>query len=483
VTSRDIRRALVGLVVLAAALRLWRIGHQSYWLDEAFTVGLVNEDFVGMLKGVRETESTPHLFYTLAWLWEKVVGDGEAALRSLSALVGTATVPVAYLAARELFKPVVALTAAALVAVNPWLVWYSQEARAYALLVLLATAALLFFLRARSGDRRSLALWALFSALAVLTHYFAAFMVAPMGLWLIWTRRERAPLVASGAVAAVGVALAPLALDQRASGHTKFIESIALGDRVSDLPKKFVTGELGTPTPGIGAAAGLLVMVALTLLVARAPEQDRTRALGLAGLVAVTLAVPLLLAVAGFDYLFPRNAIAAFVPAAIALAAGFATSRVGLAAAAALCVIAVAVNIQVSFNESLQRDDFRGLAKALGQPEGDRAIVISSQVQLRGLEQYAGPLPKFPPSGVDVYEVDAVLITRDGIERQPQSPGEGFELVERRGTESWQLVRFRAVQGRQAQTGGPVLLGVDGRAAEATRLEDEVPTLRLQSRR
>ena len=480
--SRDIRRALVGLVVLAAALRFWRIGHQSYWLDEAFTVGLVNEDLVGMLKGVRETESTPHLYYVLAWLWEKVVGDGEAALRSLSALFGIATVPVAYLAARELFRPLVALTAAALVAVNPWLVWYSQEARAYALLVLLCTAALLFFLRARSGGR-NLALWALLAALAVLTHYFAAFMVAPMALWLVWTRRDRASIVASGAVAAVGMALAPLALDQRASGHTKFIESIPLGDRVTDLPKKFVTGELGTPTPGIGVLAGLLVLVAVGLLVVRAPEEDRNRALGLGALVAVTLAVPLLLAAAGLDYLFPRNAIAAFVPAAIALAAGFATGRAGLAAAAALCAIAVAVNIQVSFNESLQRDDLRGLAKALGKPEADRAIVINPQVQLRALEQYTGPLPKFPQRVVDLYEVDAILITRDDIEREPQPPVEGFELVERRSSESWQLVRFRAVQGRQSDTGGPVLLGVGPPFAEATRLAEEAPAIRLQSRR
>jgi mannosyltransferase len=482
VTSRDIRRALVGLVLLAAALRLWRIGHQSYWLDEAFTVGLVNEDFVGMLKGVRETESTPHLYYSLAWLWAQVAGDGEAALRSLSALFGVATVPVAYLAARELFRPAVALTAAALVAVNPWLVWYSQEARAYALLVLLATAALLFFLRARE-DGRALVLWALFSALAVLTHYFAAFMVGPLALWLLWTRRDRASVIAAGAVAAVGVALAPLALDQRATGHTKFIESIPLGERVTDLPKKFVTGELGTPTPGLGVVAGLLVLAAIALLGWRAAAQDRRRALGLAALVTVTLAVPLTLAVAGFDYLFPRNAIAAFVPAAIALAVGFATSRAGLAAAAALCAIAIAVNIQVSVNEGLQRDDFRGLAEELGPALADRAIVLNPPVQVRGIEQYAGPLPEFPVRVVPVYEVDAVLIRRGDAERRPEPPLPGFRLVERRATASWEIARFRAVSGPRADGGGPRLLGITPALAEASRLDEDVPAVRLQSRR
>jgi mannosyltransferase len=466
VTDRKALRALLGLVALAAALRLWRIGHQSFWLDEVFTVNLADDDLVGMLKGVRETESTPHLYYLLAWLWAKVFGDGEAALRSLSALFGIATVPVAYLAARRLFAPAVAITAAALVAVNPWLVWYSQEARAYALLVLLATTALLFFLRGR------IALWALFSGLAVLTHYFAAFMVAPMALWLLWTRRDRAALVASGAVAAVGLALAPLALDQRASGHTKFIESIPLGTRVSDLPKKFVTGELGTPTPGIGPVAGLLVLAAIVLLV-RAAGEERRRAAGMAVLVLVTLAVPLLLALAGFDYLFPRNAIAAFVPAAIVLAAGFATSRAGLAAAALLCALAVAVNIQVSFNRSLQRDDWRAVAHALGPaPDGNRAIVLSGQVQVAPLEHYVPGLEPYPTSVTALREVVAIDVTRTGPSRVPQAP-EGFTQVERRREESFVLTRFRAA----APTGvGPPFL-------EAARLADGIPAERLQPRR
>ena len=463
-TESKALRLLAGLVILAAALRFWRIGHQSFWLDEVFTVRLVNEDLGGMLKGVRETESTPHLFYSLAWLWEKLVGDGEAALRSLSALFGIATVPVAYLAARELFRPAAALTAAALVAVNPWLVWYSQEARAYALLVLLSTAALLFFLR---GD---LARWALMSALAVLTHYFAAFLVAPMGLWLIWKRRDRASLAASGAVAVVGLALAPLALDQRASGHTKFIEEISLGGRVTDLPKKFVSGELGTPTPGLGPLAGLLVLAGAALLLWRATPEDRRRGLGLAALTAVTLAVPLLLALAGFDYLFPRNAIAALIPAAAALAAGFASHRLGLAAAVALCLTAVAVNIQVGFNASLQRDDWRAVARAIGSPEGgDRGIVLSEQVQLAPLEHYVPELREYPPSGATLGEIVAVRIARSRGSYRPQPPA-GFQLVERRREASFELERFRSRA--PAHVGPPFI--------EAARLEEGVPALRLQ---
>ena len=175
---RSERLALGALVVVAAALRFTRIGHQSFWLDESFTVDLVRRPFGDMLSGVASTESTPPFYYVLAWLWAKLFGHGEAGLRSLSALVGTLTVPVAWRAAREWFSgaPRAGLVAAALVAFNPFFVWYSQEARSYSRLVLMAMLTLLFL------GRRNYWLWALTAGLALLTHYFAAFLVVPEGL-------------------------------------------------------------------------------------------------------------------------------------------------------------------------------------------------------------------------------------------------------------------------------------------------------------
>ncbi|HKP91096.1 MAG TPA: glycosyltransferase family 39 protein, partial [Thermoleophilaceae bacterium] len=252
--------ALLGIVALAAALRFWRIGHQSYWLDEAFTARIVRGDLGGMLDGVRQSESTPPLYYALAWLWERVFGWHEAGLRSLSALFGVATVPAAYAAARAAFASERAgLIAAALFAVNPYLVWYSQEARAYALLVLLCTVALAYLLAERPVG------WGVASALALATHYFAAFLVVPMAVWLLWRRRSRAAWIGVAIPAATALALLPLALEQRDTGHTLFIADIPLGERLWSLPKKLATGELGTPTPGIGVAVGLALLAGAAL--------------------------------------------------------------------------------------------------------------------------------------------------------------------------------------------------------------------------
>ena len=109
------------------------------------------------------------------WFWARLVGDGDAALRSFSALAGLATVPVAHALARELgCRRRVALGAALLVAVNPMLVWYSQEARPYGLLALAGAVSLLAAARAaRTGRRADLVRWGLAAGFAVAVHYLA----------------------------------------------------------------------------------------------------------------------------------------------------------------------------------------------------------------------------------------------------------------------------------------------------------------------
>jgi uncharacterized membrane protein len=181
-----------------------------------------------MLGALPHSESTPPLCYVLAWIWSQFLGTGEAGPRSLSAAIGTATVPATYAAARQLVSPRSAFVAAALVAVSPFLVWYSQEARAYALLVLLGALSLVPLRRAvgpRAG--RPVAAWAVAGSLALATHYFALFLVAAEAVWLLRRASERR--TAATAVAAVGVvavALAVLAAYQaRYAEHTAWISN------------------------------------------------------------------------------------------------------------------------------------------------------------------------------------------------------------------------------------------------------------------
>jgi mannosyltransferase len=210
--------ALALLVALGAAMRFASLGEQSFHHDEVITAARVIPDgFIHMLREVKSSESNPPLYYVLAWSWAKAFGTSEFGLRSLSALFGLATVPIAYCIGAELSSRRTGLIAAALVAVNPMLIWYSQEARSYALLVFFCAVSLLFFVRAlRTNDRRDLWLWALASALALCSHYFAFFAVGVEAAWLLVALRSswRRFLPPLALVGVTGLALVPLILAQ-----------------------------------------------------------------------------------------------------------------------------------------------------------------------------------------------------------------------------------------------------------------------------
>jgi uncharacterized membrane protein len=162
-----------GLVILAgAALRFATLDVQSLWYDEAVTAHLLSMPLTDMLSAIPDSESSPPLYYLLAWLWAHFVGVGEVSLRMLPALFGTATIPVVWALGRRMGGERAGLFAAALVAVNPMLVWFSQEARVYSLLALLAAGLSLLWLRALDAPRPGrLLAWGAVAALALATHY------------------------------------------------------------------------------------------------------------------------------------------------------------------------------------------------------------------------------------------------------------------------------------------------------------------------
>jgi mannosyltransferase len=377
---------LAGITALGVAVRFASLGVQSYHHDEVITAArVIPGGFVHMLREVKASESNPPLYYALAWGWAKLFGSGEVGLRSLSALFGAATVPVAYLIGRELTGRRAGLIAAAIVAVNPMLIWYSQEARSYALLVFFGTLSLLFFVRAlRRGEAGDLALWALASALALCSHYFAFFAIAIEAAWLLTELgRRRAVLAAIGGVAAVGLALLPLVAAQVNPTHIGWIDHSSLPSRVYDTGVSFLIGETGhVIAEPLRAHFALVPALPIGLALLVAALRGNRRELGAIGLgLAVGLGVVLFaaaVALIGKDYVVERNLLPALVPLAAAAAVALATSRarrLGLLVALALCAYWLAFDVYVTRTPNLQRPDFRTLTEDIGPPHGPRAIV------------------------------------------------------------------------------------------------------------
>jgi mannosyltransferase len=461
--------AVVGaLTALAAVLRFAAIGHQGFWYDEGSTALLVHASPIRMLRLLPHRESTPPLYYCLAWVWARVFGYGEAGLRSLSALAGVATVPVVYAAGARLISRRAGLVAAALTACNPLLIWYSQEARSYALLVLLTAFSLSAFANAsEEPSPRRLTVWALAAVLALATHYYAVLAVIPEAVWLLAAhRRTRAVRLGVGAVGLFGLALIPLAVAQAGTGHTSWIAAIPLGPRLGQIPRQFLIG-FGAPAAGWMALAGAVIVAgALASLTCRADAHERRGALLAASIVAAGLALQLLLVAGGSDQLITRNVLALWVPAALLVAAGLGARRagmLGLAGAAALCAVGVVAAVGVMRDRNLQRPDWRPAARALGPrpaagSAAGRAILVQHYRQLLPLSLYMPGLRAVPRRGALVSELDVISIAAPrvrlcwwgaacnltGSQMQSSYPIPGFRVIWRRRELQFTILRMVA---------------------------------------
>ncbi len=166
-------------------MRFYRLGAQSLWNDEGLSYGLAGRDVPTILRSAA-ADIHPPGYYLLLKPWRAFTGDSEFALRSLSALAGLVLIALLYRLGCLYFDRPAALAAAALGALNPFLVYYSQEARMYALAATLGAASfLLFSLWLRSsrppasplGDRRLAIGYVLVTAAGLYTHYAFAFVI------------------------------------------------------------------------------------------------------------------------------------------------------------------------------------------------------------------------------------------------------------------------------------------------------------------
>jgi mannosyltransferase len=470
---RDRRLApLASLVLLGGVVRFSTLDAQSLWYDEILTARLVRMEFTEMLAALPELESNPPLYSTLAWLWGQGFGTGEVGLRSLSALLGTVTIPIAYGAGSTLVSRRAGLLLAAIVAVNPLLVWYSQEARAYALLTMLGALSFLFFARSlREPTRGNLAGWAVSSILALQTHYFAVFLIGAEAVWLlVFVARRSHVAIAAAGVAAATAALLPLALEQRSTGQGAWMASWPLSPRVIDVPKQFLVG-LSAPNE-VAVLPAVVVVAGLWLLIRRGDKREHHGAFVAAAVGGIAALVPLALAAMGLDYLITRNLIAVWVPLVLVVAAGLAAKgagAIGPALGVALCAFSIAVVVAVAAIPRLQREDWRGMAQALRSPTETRAVVVVPGASWWGLEHYGqGGLRLLPSNSTAVRELDVVSWGKRGLDgptpKPPPARVPGFQATqfvpfERRDGDTFTVVRLRSSRAVRVD---PALLGSPG---------------------
>jgi len=182
--------ASLAVVLLAMSLRLFHLSEQELWFDEVLSIHRATVD-ERILEALR-SDDTPPFYYLLLRFWLSAAGISEFSVRLPSAIAGTLCVLAVIWAGRHMLSPAAGLWAGAFVAVCPIHIYYSQEARTYALLTLeLALAYGLAWRAMRLNTWRAWVPVAVTALAALHSHYYTVLGLLPiLFLPFAWPRDD-----------------------------------------------------------------------------------------------------------------------------------------------------------------------------------------------------------------------------------------------------------------------------------------------------
>ncbi len=314
--------ALVGLVLRILMFRDSALG------DEMSTLWIIRgNDLFGVVSAVySDAEISPPFFFLLAKVSSWIFGQTPEAIRIPSMIAGVLTIPLVYLVGLKMIGRRGAIYATAIATVSPFLVYFSANARAYAVMTLLLLLATWFLLEATSekGSNWHWLGWAVASCLAVYSHYTAGLLVVGHLIWVLWffpALRVRA-LIFSGLsflLFAPWLAGFKADLDSPTSYILQQIQGsgfLAKRQAIEQLVFLRITitqpSFLSRPDTLIGSAGMLIALASIAVALIRGrirrPGPERWRGAWLAVLMAGTVvAGELLLLALGTDIFGSRN--------------------------------------------------------------------------------------------------------------------------------------------------------------------------------
>jgi mannosyltransferase len=354
---------LAGITVASAALGSIRLGRSSVWLDEAISVREAQAPLRAELGSLLRGPVDQNLYYVQLHLWKHIAGTSEVAIRLPSVLAVAATVAVVGLIGRRLGGDRVGLVAALFLGANGFVLYYAQEARTYALLMLAVAITSLLFLRAAEAPSVvPVSLYAVAGAVSLYLHPVAALvLLAHVATALAWPGIRRQLMLG---YVAMGALVIPLGLALAAHGTTD----------VSWIPApswSYVEQTAWTLVGFVGLLVlidAALVAVVATFVVRRFIERRRREALP-AIFALLWLSVPIagsiVVSLAGKPVLLSRYLIV--ILPSLALVASIGVCKLGgrrIVTGAVVVVMAISV-VGLSRVSHYRKDDWRSASRYL----------------------------------------------------------------------------------------------------------------------
>jgi len=395
---------LVGLITLVGFLLRLPSFHDSLATDEISTYYIVVGNSLGRVLQLvnSDQELTPPLFFILAWATKGLLASQSESIRLVSLATGTAAIPLTFVLGVRTVGRRAALVGASCVALSPFMIFYSSEARTFMLVLFLALVSTLALIRALDTGR---VLWwvvyAVCTSAAAYSHYSVAFYLVVQLGWALWTQpRAWRPLVVTNMAAVLTYIpwLGGLRADLHAPNLTSAIFPVTFANVVGSHEVFWIGHPLIPPhvLPGTAAivlaAAGLLIGLVGVVLRRRGDRPWWRLAPRTALVVALTAGPAALIVVYSIvrvDVLGGPNVIASWPPMALligALVTG--PPKPVRAAAVLLTVVAFAIGGLRMLSPSAQRADVGAVVAYLdrhgapGDPVVDASLTAKPLTEL-----------------------------------------------------------------------------------------------------
>lgn len=178
---------LLLIILLGAVLRIYDLGGESIWLDEAYTIEISKQNPVEIIKDIlTDNENHPPFYYSLMHYWMVLFGDSVFSVRFPSVIFGVLCIIAIYKMAKLLFDKNTALFSALILATSVMLIELSQEARSYSLLAFLSILSFYFFTKLlEQKSFGASALYVVSSLLLISTHYYAIFVLVSQNIFIL----------------------------------------------------------------------------------------------------------------------------------------------------------------------------------------------------------------------------------------------------------------------------------------------------------
>ena len=404
---------LLALVAGGGLLRFYRLGSNSLWIDEFATLQISSLPFSEIFRANLSNNSfEPPLYFWLIHGIVRVLGSSETAIRLPSAIAGSLTIPVVWLLAREMTANLnTAHLTATLLTFNPLHLWYSQEARPYAMLVLAACLATVFLARAlRSSSRGAWLGFTGFTALAVFIHLVGLVLLLVAWVWgIVDAKRQQLvrPLLGSSAVVlacagplAISIALASARIPGTGSPPRpptgleipytvlSYVTGYSFGPSLRDIQNLGPTAALAAHP--IESALAIVAVAGLLILITRHHQACLT---GFTVLFASYVGVIFLASVItgkAYSIRYTLPGLIGFL-GLIAVALRSSRAPLGRALPALLLILFAWADAQWFFSPSYWKDDSRAAVRWLSGhlPPGSK-VAVAPDYAIRILTHYAG---------------------------------------------------------------------------------------------